>query len=158
MDVLVFDPYARREDVEAAGYAWMDDLDVLCRTADAVSLHVPLSDSTRDLIDARRLSLMKPTAFLANFSRGGVVNEAALYDALKEHRIAGAALDAFEQEPPDHTAPLFALENVLLSPHCGTFTEDSRIRMSMQVARGIDDVLSGREPEFAFNKSTIYPK
>ena len=157
MQVVVFDPYAKQADVEALGYTWTDDLDELCRICDAISLHVPLSDGTRGLIDARRLALMKPTAYLLNFSRGGIVDEDALYQALSDRRIAGAALDAFSAEPPDHTAPLFALDNVLLSPHCGTFSEDSRIRMSMQVAEGVDDVLSGRVPKFAFNKAQIYP-
>ena len=147
MQVLVYDPFARKEAVEAAGYTWMEDLDALCRQADAVSLHVPLSDETRDLIDAR---------YLINFSRGGIVNEQALLEALQARRIAGAALDAFAHEPPDSAQPLFALDNVLLSPHCGTFSEDSRIRMSMQVAEGVDDVLSGRMPRFAFNHAQLY--
>lgn len=151
MRVIVYDPYVTKEDVEALGYAYSTDLDALCREVDALTLHVPLSEATRGLLDARRLGLMKPTAFLANFSRGGIVDEAALYDALINHRLAGVALDAFAQEPPEYDVPLFKLDSVLLSPHCGTFSEDSRIRMSMQVAEGVDDVLSGRVPKFVFN-------
>lgn len=152
MRVVVHDPYVTKEAVEALGYEYADDMDELCREIDAISLHVPLSKETRNLIDARRLALMKPSAMLVNFSRGGIVDEAALYKALTANRLAGAALDAFSQEPPEYDVPLFKLDTVLLSPHCGTFSEDSRIRMSMQVAEGIDDVLSGRPPKYAFNR------
>ena len=127
--------------IETDGFIPCLNLDELCRRADILSLHVPLTGSTRNLIDTRRLALMKPTAYLVNFARGGVVDETALYDALVKQRLAGAALDCFETEPPDHLQPLFQLDNVLLSPHCGTFTEDSRYRMSMALADGISKVL-----------------
>ena len=156
MPVLVFDPLLNREQVEQFGYRYCTDMDELCREADVVSLHVPLTPETQNLIDNRRLKMMKSSSYLVNFSRGGVVNELDLYQALVTKTIAGAALDAFEHEPPDATVPLFELNNVLLSPHCGTFSEDSRIRMSLQVAKGIDDVLSGRVPEFAANKAVLY--
>jgi D-3-phosphoglycerate dehydrogenase len=156
MEVLVYDPCISRASAEEQGFQYTDDLDALCRTVDVLTLHVPLMPSTMALIDASRLALMKPTACLANFSRGGIVDEAALYYALSQKRIAGAALDAFEQEPPNKDSVLLQLDNVLLSPHCGSFSEDARIRMSMQVARGIDDVLSGRIPQFAANKSQLY--
>jgi len=142
MEVVVYDPFASREDLKTQGYVLVDDLDELCRIVDFITLHVPLSDETQDLIDERRLQMMKPGAFLINFARGGIVNEDALFRALQEKWIAGAALDAFSIEPPDHTASLFELPNVILSPHCGTFSEDSRKRMSMRVAEGIDDILN----------------
>ena len=155
MKVCVFDPYAEKTDVEAMGYVYLDSMDDLCRAADFMTLHVPLTDATRDLLDERRMALLKPTAYIINFARGGIVDEEALYRALKEKRLAGAALDAFMAEPPDCSAPLFALDNVLLSPHCGTFSEDSRKRMSMRVAEGIDDVLSGRAPQSSANYSLL---
>ena len=119
------------------------------RKKDFITLHVPLTEETRDLIDERRLRLMKPSAFLINFARGGIVNEAALFQALKEHRIAGAALDVYESEPQAPSGqPLHDLNNLLLSPHVAWETADARRRMSLQVAEGVDDVLSGRKPRF----------
>lgn len=156
MPVIVYDPFLTKEAVEREGYLWTDDVDDLCARADVLSLHVPLTDGTRNLIDARRLAMMKPTAIVLNFARGGVVNEDDLYVALRDKTIAAAAIDAWEHEPPDFKHPLFQLDNVLLSPHCGTFTEDSRKRMSMAVAEGIDAVLSGRVPVNAANKLELY--
>ena len=141
LEVLVCDPDVSPARIAADGFTPCPDLDALCSRADILSLHVPLTAATRGLIDARRLDLLKPGAFLVNFARGGVVDEAALCEALAGRRLAGAALDCFAAEPPDHDSPLFQLDNVLLSPHCGTFTEDSRRRMSLALAEGIEEVL-----------------
>lgn len=150
MDVTV---YARKNhcgEIQMAGLRYEDDLDRLCREMDFISLHVPLTEETRDLIDERRLHLMKPSAYLINFARGGIVNEPALYQALSEHRIAGAALDVYESEPQAPDVQLLQeLNNVLLSPHVAWATADARRKMSLQVAEGVDDVLSGRSPRFA---------
>ena len=100
------------------------DLDELLKEADYVSLHCPLTDDTRGLIDARRLALMKPNALLVNTSRGPVVDEPALVDALKNGTIAGAALDVLCEEPPPKDHPLFALDNVILTPHIAAFSAD----------------------------------
>lgn len=146
MRVRVFDPYADRAQVEMAGYTWCATLaDALCG-ADVLSLHVPLTEDTRGMIGAAELSALAPDALVVNFARGGVVDEGALYAALMDGHIAGAALDAFAQEPPDTQNPLYQLDKVLLSPHCATFTEDSRRRMSMRLAEEIDRVLS-RAPQ-----------
>ncbi len=158
MPVIVYDPFLTKETVESQGYVWTDDIDDLCTKVDVLSLHVPLADNTRNMIDARRLAMMKPSAILVNFARGGVVDEDALYAALRDKTIAAAAIDAWEHEPPDFNHPLFQLDNVLASPHCGTFTEDSRKRMSMAVAEGIDAVLSGGVPANAANKQELYGK
>lgn len=143
--VHIYDPIMKREEIEERGFVYEQDLDELCSKSDFLTVHVPLLESTRNLIDGRRLALMKPTAFIANFARGGIINEADLYQVLKAKKLAGAALDAFETEPPEETLPLLHLSNVLLSPHCGTFSEDSKKRMSMAVAKGIDAVLSGED-------------
>lgn len=149
MDVTVYARERHRGEIQMGGFHYEEDLDRLCREMDYISLHVPLTEETRDLIDERRLRLMKPSAFLINFARGGIVNEAALFQALKEHRIAGAALDVFESEPQAPLGlPLLDLDNVLLSPHVAWATSDASRRMSLQVAEGIDDVLSGRRPRF----------
>src|SRR5690606_32644812 len=121
------------------------ELDTLLRESDFVSLHVALNDSTRHLIGRRELALMKPTAYLINTARGQVVDEAALVDALREHRIAGAALDVFENEP--EPAPgLIELDNVVCLPHLGSATEATRGRMSRMAAENLVAALKGERP------------
>ncbi|RKT86576.1 Lactate dehydrogenase [Saccharopolyspora antimicrobica] len=120
-------------------------LEELLRTADVVSLHCPLTEQTRHLIDAAALSAMKPTAFLVNTSRGPVVDEKALAEALHEGRIAGAALDVFEHEPAVEPA-LLELDNVAIAPHLGSATVETRTAMAELAARNVAAVLRGAEP------------
>lgn len=120
-------------------------LEDLLKVADVVSLNVPLLSSTRHLINAQRLKLMKPSAILVNTSRGAVIDEAALVDALKNKLIAGAGLDVFENEP-DLASGLAELANVVLTPHIGSSTIESRARMSEMAAKNIIAVLSGQRP------------
>jgi glyoxylate reductase len=122
------------------------DLDELLARSDFVSLHTPLTDETRHLIDAGRLARMKPTAILVNTARGPVVDEGALVDALRSNRIAGAGLDVFEDEPR-LAEGLAELDNVVLTPHIGSATHATRDAMGRLAAEGIVAVLSGREPE-----------
>ena len=123
-----------------------DDLDALLGQADIVSLHVPLSDETHHLIDARRLGLMKPSAVLINVARGPVVDEVALAEALRTGVIAGAGLDVYEREPEVSEA-LLPLENVVLAPHLGSATRDTRIAMGMLCVEALREVLlEGRTP------------
>lgn len=126
---------------EVPGYRRVD-LDTLLREADFVSLHTPLTPQTRHLIGARELSLMKPTAILINTARGAVIDEAALAEALVNRRIAGAALDVFENEP-QITEALYGLENVVLTPHIGTGTIDARIAMGREALENIRNFLAG---------------
>lgn len=156
MDVLVYDPYLGRADIEAAGCRQAGTLEELCRTADVISLHMPLTQENTHIINERTLSLMKPTAVVINFSRGLMVDENALFRALTEKRIAGAALDAFVPEPPDFSHPLYRLDNVLLSPHTAGISEDARERMSIKVAEGLEAVLEGRVPELCANRNELY--
>ena len=138
----------RRADpqVEAETNAvFCETLDELLAEADVVSLHMPGGAETRHLIDARRLSLMKPSAILINTARGPVVDEAALTAALAERRIAAAGLDVYEREPAV-TPGLVALENVVLLPHLGSATAETRIAMGMKVADNLDAFFDGREP------------
>lgn len=130
-------------------------LDELLRAADVVSLHVPLSDETRHLIDERALRLMKPTAVLVNTSRGPIVDEAALARALSEKRIAGAALDVFEREP-EVTEELLGLENVVLTPHLGSATLGTREAMGMLCVEALRAVLlENRAPANALNPEAL---
>jgi glyoxylate reductase len=120
-------------------------LEELLATADVVSLHAPLTDETRGLIDAAALSRMKPTAFLVNTSRGAVVDEAALAEALRAGTIAGAGLDVYEHEP-DVNPELLELENVVLLPHLGSATVETRTAMAMLAARNALAVIRGEAP------------
>jgi lactate dehydrogenase-like 2-hydroxyacid dehydrogenase len=120
-------------------------LDALLETADVVSLHAPLTPGTRHLIDAAALARMKPTAFLVNTSRGAVVDEAALVDALRNGTIAGAGLDVFEHEPEMHPG-LLELENVVLLPHLGSATRETRTAMAVLAARNALAVTHGDPP------------
>lgn len=131
--------YNRR--TEVSGYRHVP-LDTLLQEADFVSLHTPLTTETRHLIGARELSLMKPTAMLINTARGAVIDETALADALRQKRIAGAALDVFENEP-HVTDVLYRLDNVVLTPHVGTGTIDTRIAMAEEALANIRNFFQG---------------
>jgi lactate dehydrogenase-like 2-hydroxyacid dehydrogenase len=120
-------------------------LDELVATADVVSLHCPLRRETRHLIDAAALARMKPTAFLVNTTRGPVVDEAALVDALRDGVIAGAGLDVYEREPEVHPG-LLELENVVVLPHLGSATVETRTAMAALAARNVVSVLGGEGP------------
>lgn len=118
------------------------DLDTLLRRSDYISLHTPLTESTRHLIGKRELELMKPTAILINTARGPVIDEAALAECLQNHRIAGAALDVFEAEP-HITEILYSLDNVVLAPHNGTGTVDTRIATGQEAVDNILNFFNG---------------
>ena len=130
MSVQYYDVVRLTEDAEDALHVRFRLLRELLRTSDVVSLHVPLDHTTRHLIGAREIALLKPTAVLVNTSRGPVVDEAALTAALAAGRIAGAGLDVFDQEPPDPANPLFTLDNVVLTAHlAGPTAESSTARL-----------------------------
>ena len=113
------------------------DLDFVLKNSDFVSIHVPLTDETRNLIGERELRLMKKTAYLINVARGPVVNREALYKALKEKWIAGAALDVFWEEPPNPDDPLFKLDNIIVTPHVAGVTHEAYDRIAKEVAENI---------------------
>jgi D-3-phosphoglycerate dehydrogenase len=139
-----------------AGAEFVTDLDEALARADAVSLHLPLNDATRNLIDARRLRLMRPRALLVNTARGGLIDEAALAEALHAGEIGGAALDVFTEEPPSAASPLFAAPRLLLSPHNAGVTDESMVRMATEAAANILAVLDGRlEPGVIVNLDAI---
>lgn len=128
------------------GAVFYDSLDELLKIADIVSLHVPLLESTHHLVDARRLSLMKPTAFLINTARGAVIDEVALVEALRNKTIAGAGLDVFEHEP--ELAPgLTELSNVVLTPHIASSTVKTRDQMAVRAVTNIINFLEGKVPQ-----------
>ena len=126
-------------------------LDDLLRESDIVSVHVPLTDETRHLIGERVLRQMKPTAFLVNTSRGGVVDTAAIARALRENWIAGAGLDVLEQEPIPAGSPLLALPNLILTPHAAWYSENSTEDLKRKVAEAVVAVLKGKRPDSVIN-------
>jgi phosphoglycerate dehydrogenase-like enzyme len=122
------------------------ELEELLRVSDIVTLHVPLTEITRHLIDRERLALMKPDAYLINLSRGEVVDEAALTEALEEGRLAGAGIDVFTQEPVNPDNPLLTSDKVFLSPHIGGGTNESRVRILTVTIENVIRVLTGEKP------------
>ena len=143
MNVLIYDPYKPAAEIKAAGCEAVPDLDAALPRADFVSIHCPKSPETVGMFDAARLKRLKPTAYLINTARGGIVDEKALYDALVSGQLAGAGLDVFEQEPPPAGHSLFELPNVIMAPHVAGVTREAVDRMSEQTARNILSVLDG---------------
>jgi D-3-phosphoglycerate dehydrogenase len=146
MKVIAFDPYANKEKAAEIGIEIIDNLEVIFKTADIISVHTPLTKETRGFINKELLQLLKPTAVFANFARGEIIDEEYLAEMLKEKRIFGAALDAFSQEPLPKDSPFYSLENVILSPHAGTFTDDCRSKMAQYLAEDIIGFFKGQQP------------
>lgn len=146
MTVVYYDIKQSPEFEQATGATFRASAEEVLREADVVSIHVPLLDSTRHLINAERLAMMKPGAYLVNTSRGPVIDEAALVAALSARTIRGAALDVFENEPA--LAPgLAELDNVVITPHIASATDETRGKMAEIAATAVIDVLAGREPQ-----------
>jgi D-3-phosphoglycerate dehydrogenase / 2-oxoglutarate reductase len=143
MNVLIYDPYQSAAEIKAAGCEQIADLDAALPRADFVSIHCPKTPETVGMFNAARLKRMKPSAYLINTARGGIVVEAALYDALVSGKLAGAGLDVFEQEPPPSGHSLFELPNVIMAPHVAGVTREAVDRMSEQTARNILSALDG---------------
>jgi D-3-phosphoglycerate dehydrogenase len=144
MNVLIYDPYKPAAEIKAAGCEPVTDLDAALPRADFVSIHCPKNPETVGMFNAARLQRMKPTAYLINTARGGIIDEPALYDALSSGKLAGAGLDVFEQEPPPLGHSLFALPNVIMAPHVAGVTREAVDRMSEQTARNILSALDGQ--------------
>ena len=151
MNGLYHDKNPLDKETERAIGAHYMEIDALLKESDFVSLHVPLAEETHHLIDSRRLSLMNPSAFLVNASRGPVVDEQALLATLREKQIAGAALDVFEKEP-EVTPGLTELPNVVLTPHIGSGSWETRIAMADVAVRNIIAALEGQTPPNLVNK------
>jgi D-3-phosphoglycerate dehydrogenase len=143
MTVLVYDPYKPAAEITAAGCEAVPDLDAVLPRADFVTLHCPKTPETTSMFDAARLARMKPSAYLINTARGGIVVEKALHDALVAGKLAGAGLDVFEQEPPPLGHALFELPNVIIAPHVAGVTREALDRMGEQTARNMLSALDG---------------
>lgn len=145
MNVLAYDPFKPAADFPD-GVEVVRDLDRIFTESDYVSLHAPNTPVTHDLVNRERLSMMKPTAFLINTARGGLVVEEDLYEACKNGVIAGAGLDAIRKEPVDPANPLLTLDNVIIYPHIGGNTFEAAHRASYFAALGIQEVYEGKTP------------
>ncbi len=156
MEVVGFDPFVAADYASKLGIRLIG-LDELLKTADFISVHVPLLPSTRGLIGARELSLVKPTARLINCARGGLVDEHALCVALEEGRLAGAAVDVFAQEPPIGS-PLLKCSSVIATPHLGASTEEAQVLAAVEVARQVLAVLAYQPARYAVNMPSIRPE
>ncbi len=144
MKVKVFDPFVKKDIIERFGGVKIENLDEGLKICDYVSLHVPLTEKTKNLINFSKLKSMKKEAILINTARGGIINENDLDKALKENVIFGAGLDVFEKEPIDKTNPLLSNQKVLLSPHSATFTNECKSRMSIETTKNIIDFFDNK--------------
>ncbi len=156
MKVLAFDPYLNEQKAKEINVAPVT-LDELFKNSDYITVHTPLVDETRHIISKEAFAKMKPGVRIINCARGGIVDEAALNDAIKEGKVAGAALDVFEQEPPTNN-PLVGLANVVATPHLGASTEEAQVNVAIEVARQISDALLGRGIKNAVNMPSLEPE
>lgn len=153
MKVIGYDPFIDPALVPEVEFT--ESIENVLKNADFVSLHLPVNDKTKGLIDKIRLLKMKPSAYLINVARGGIVRENDLVEILSENRIAGAALDVFAEEPPSPSNPLLKLDNVTVTPHNAALTRECMDRMAVHAAQGIDEVLAGRTPTWPVNKPKV---
>ena len=139
MKVFVYDPFVSKEVIEKFGGIKIDNINEVCKNIDAISLHVPLNENTKNLINYELLKTMKNSCIVINAARGGIINEIDLNKALNENLIFGAGLDVFEIEPPSLENPLLKNNKVFLSPHTAAFTEECMIRMGKETIQNIID-------------------
>jgi D-3-phosphoglycerate dehydrogenase len=156
MSILAYDPFISVERAEQLGVQPVT-LDELLRDSDVISLHVPMLDSTRNLLNAERLAQMKRGAWLINCARGGIIDEPALFDALESGQIGRAALDVWAKEPPANTG-LVGHPQVIALPHLGASTEEAQALTAADVAEGVVDALANRTPRYAVNAPFVTPE
>jgi D-3-phosphoglycerate dehydrogenase len=154
MRVIASDPFINDEFLRTKGVQPARMKETIA-AADYISIHVPLTNETRKSIGAEELSCMKRSAFLINVSRGAVIDEAALYDALRSGVIRGAALDVLEKEPPEFDNPLLSLENVLITPHAAFYSEEAMREVRSRAAREIIKVFKGKLPSHIVNRKAV---
>ncbi len=151
MNIIAFDPFVKESDLGQM-QASMDDV---LKQADFISMHTPLLADTKGMIGAAQFAMMKNSVIFVDASRGGVVDEAALVEALKSGQIAAAGTDVFAAEPPADDCPLFALDNIVLSPHNAALTEEALINMAVDAAKGIAEVAKGETITYLVNKEVL---
>ena len=156
MNVLVHDPYVIQDAIATAGATPVEDWRALLPEIDFLSVNCPKNEETDGMIGAAELAAMKPTAFVVNTARGNIVEEKALYDALKKRVIAGAGIDPFIVEPATAAEPLFELDNIIVSPHSAGVTEESMFRMGATAAQNVVDCFDGKlDPDNVINPEVL---
>ena len=150
MKILGYDPLAAPADAEKLGVEVTQTIESIFKEADYITVHVPKNEQTLNMIDAEQIKMMKPTVRLVNCARGGIINEDALYDALAEGAIAGAALDVYPKEPPENTR-FTKFENCLVTPHLGASTREAQIDVAIEAARNLVDAIKGGPVRNALN-------
>lgn len=154
MKVIAYDPYVEQTE----GVKLCSSLDQVFSQSDVISIHVPYTEETHHLVDARLLGLMKPDSCIINTSRGPIVDEKALIEVLEKGLIAGAGLDVFEKEPPSQENPLLKLDNVITTPHSSALSRECVMKVAMTAARAVVDYLEGRQPKYIYNKNKLQLK
>ncbi len=139
-DIITYDPYVKQEIADKLDAKIMD-LDEVMKAADIISIHMPLTPETKHMVNAEKIAMMKKGSFLFNFGRGGIVNEDALYDALKSGHLKGAGFDVLEEEPPAKDHKLYSLDNFTITPHIGAGTEEAQIFIAKNLAERINEKL-----------------
>jgi D-3-phosphoglycerate dehydrogenase len=156
MQVLVYDPYVVQDAITCAGATPVDDWRAMLPDIDFLSVNCPKNEETTGMVNTPELAAMKPTAFVINTARGGIVDETALYHALKEGIIAGAGIDPFVVEPAPADTPLFELDNIIVTPHSAGVTEESIHRMGYWAAKNVVDCFDGKlNPDNVINKEVL---
>lgn len=153
--IIAYDPYVKPSDIMYSGINLVSSLNKIYSDSDIVTVHVPLTENTLGMIGKEEFKKIKKSAFFINTSRGQIIDEIALYEALKSGDIKGAALDVFTKEPPQEDNPLFELENIILSPHNAALTEEAMIKMATHSAQGILDYLNGKIPKYLVNPEVL---
>lgn len=151
--VAAYDPFLSKEQVEGYGAAYYENYEDLLKVSDVVSIHVPLTDETKNMISKKQLTEMKKTALIINCSRGGIINETDLVEALKAGEIAGAGTDVFCSEPPKTDNPLLNCPNLIVSPHSAAQTREAVIKMAQMCVKGCLAVAEGKKWPFVADKS-----
>ena len=154
MDAMAYDPYLPEEVAKQMGVK-LTDLDTVLKNADFITIHVPLTPETKHLISTEQFEIMKDSAFITNCARGGIIDEDALYDALTNNKIGGAALDVYEEEPPAEDSKLFELDNIVLTPHIAASTKEAQRDAAIIVADEIIDLFKGGTPKNVLNMPRI---
>ncbi len=144
MKVFVYDPFVSQDIIEKLGGIKVDSMEETCKEMDAISLHIPLNEKTKNIINYNLLQSLKKNCIVINAARGGIVNEIDLDRALKENLIFGAGLDVFETEPPEQNNPLLKNDKVFLSPHTASFTEECMTRMGKETIQNIIDFFDNK--------------
>lgn len=159
MKIAAYDPFMTREQIEGYGAEYYEDYEELLKASDIVTIHVPLTDETRNMISKKQLQMMKKTALLINCSRGGIINEADLIEALRDGVIAGAGTDVYCKEPPAADDPMLSCPNLIVSPHSAAQTREAVIKMAQMCINGCLAVVDGKKWPYVADRSVYdHPK